>query len=250
VLLAALASAVVLAAGGVTAWKLTSHSGTGTAAAARDAAAPGGAATSAGSGTQSAALPAPADQTASTSPPVVTASPAPTASPVPTTPPAGASPPATSTPAPDPATSSLPSPGDPAGAGDQVAVGIGVTQPQAQSVARFVTKYFSSINHRNYPAFRRLYEPVAVPITSEQAFLDDYRTTTDFGGVLVGLSRTAAGGWAATVTFRSHQKPGDSTYGTGCTDWKVMFFLPRPDRPYLFGPRLSGYPLNGGHACH
>jgi hypothetical protein len=135
-----------------------------------------------------------------------------------------------------------------AGAGDQVAVGPNVAQPQAPSVARFVTKYFAAINQLDYPAYQRLYEPGTQPVTSEPAFSADYRTTTDSSEVLVGLSRTATGGWDASVTFRSHQSVADSASHSACTDWSVSFFLVTPSRPYLFGHYPPGYHATF-HAC-
>jgi hypothetical protein len=140
--------------------------------------------------------------------------------------------------------SSPPPPSPGAAPGGQMVIGAGVTQPQAPRLARFLAKYFTAINHRDYPAYQRLYEPGTQPVTSAQAFHDSYHTTTDYRMALVGLSRMAPGGWVASVTFRSHQSVALSASHSACTDWDVKFFLPTPHRPYLLGTKPPGYPYH------
>jgi hypothetical protein len=121
----------------------------------------------------------------------------------------------------------------PAGA---VPIGAGAArQPGAGQVAAFLGSYFAAINDRDYLTYISLFDGPARPDHDEQQFLDGYSTTTDVDPVLVALTPTAAGGWAATVTFASHQSPAASATHSSCTSWEITLYLEPSGNSYLIG---------------
>ena len=104
-----------------------------------------------------------------------------------------------------------------------------------------MSQYFTAINARDYRGFVSLYEPDAVPMSSRHEFLAGYRTTRDTRETLAGLAPTGGGGWAATVTFTSHQDPADSATHTSCTAWQVTMFLVPNGTSYLIGRHPASY---------
>jgi len=122
-----------------------------------------------------------------------------------------------------------------------VALGAGATrQPGAHHVAAFLGTYFAAVNHHDYRAYIRLFDPQALPIQSSQQFLAAFRSTRDSRAKLVGISPTATGP-AAEVTFDSHQRPADSATQTACTTWHITLFLERHGRAYLIGGPPPSY---------
>ena len=76
---------------------------------------------------------------------------------------------------------------------------------------------------------------------SVQNFNAGYRTTTDSGDTLAGLSATGTDGLAATVTFTSQQRPADSPDHAACDKWNVVLFLTPADGGYLITHSPAGY---------
>lgn len=146
---------------------------------------------------------------------------------------------------PSPATPSTPpasTPPAPAASGGSVTIGAGVGHPaRAAAISAFASQYFTAINTRDYLGYTGLYEPGAVPVANRHQFLAGYRTTHDSHETLVGLAPTGGGGWAATVTFTSHQDPIYSATHTACTAWNVTMFLLPSGTSYLIGHHPASY---------
>ena len=124
---------------------------------------------------------------------------------------------------------------------DAVALGPGARrQPGAHHIAAFLATYFAAINHHDYQAYIRLFDPQSRPIQSKQEFLTGFRSTRDSGAKLVSISPTAAGP-AAEITFDSHQRPADSATQTACTSWRITLFLLPQGRTYLIGQVPATY---------
>src|SRR6266851_883469 len=112
-------------------------------------------------------------------------------------------------------------------------------QPHAQQVAALLRAYFRSINSRDYVGYSHLFIPQMRE--SVQNFNAGYRTTTDSGATLAGLSATGTGGLAATVAFTSQQSPADSPDHAACDKWDVVLFLKPTDGGYLITHSPAGY---------
>jgi hypothetical protein len=110
----------------------------------------------------------------------------------------------------------------------------------ASQVAAFLTRYFTAINRRDYRTYVSLFDSQGQPIPNSRQFHTDYRSTADSHAKLIDLSPITAG-WAATVTFISHQDPAASGTGSACTRWKVMRFLRTEGATYLIEPPPPGY---------
>jgi len=113
-------------------------------------------------------------------------------------------------------------------------------QPGAHHIAAFLATYFAAINHHDYRAYIRLFDPQSRPIQSKQEFLTGFRSTRDSGAKLVSISPTVAGP-AAEITFDSHQRPADSATQTACTSWRITLFLLSQGRTYLIGQVPATY---------
>jgi hypothetical protein len=112
-------------------------------------------------------------------------------------------------------------------------------QPHVQQVAALLKTYFGSINSRDYVGYSRLFIPQMRE--SVQNFNAGYRSTTDSGATLAGLSATGADGLAATVTFTSHQLPADSPDHAACDKWDVVLSLTPTEAGYLIKHSPAGY---------
>lgn len=112
-------------------------------------------------------------------------------------------------------------------------------QAHTQQVAALLKAYFRSINSRDYVGYSRLFIPQMRE--SVQNFNAGYRTTTDSGATLAGLSATGTDGLAATVTFTSHQLPADSHDHATCDKWDVVLFLRPAGGGYLITHSPAGY---------
>lgn len=132
--------------------------------------------------------------------------------------------------------------GPPAASDGTVSIGSAAArQASAGQVAAFLGTYFAAINHRDYQAYISLFDDPARPDRSEQQFLSGYQTTTDSDPVLVALTLTPTGEWAATVTFVSHQSPAASATRSSCTSWDITLYLEPGGNSYLIGLPPPGY---------
>ena len=133
-----------------------------------------------------------------------------------------------------------PSQTSPSGPGTlTIAPGVG-QQPGAAQVASFVQTYFTAINTHNYGQYVALLQPRLRPTYGQ--FNSGYRGTKDSNATLTAISPTA-NGVAASVTFTSHQPPGNSPTHTSCTDWNIILYL----QPHGGGYRIVT-PPPGYHA--
>jgi hypothetical protein len=114
-------------------------------------------------------------------------------------------------------------------------------QASAEQVAAFLGTYFAAINDRDYLAYIRLFEQSARPVRNAQQFASGFSTTTDSDPALVALAPALTGGWAATVTFVSHQNPAASATDSSCTDWNLTLYLVPDGNSYLIGLPPAGY---------
>jgi hypothetical protein len=123
-----------------------------------------------------------------------------------------------------------------------VALGAGVTgNRSAVQVAAFVANYFSAINNRDFASYSALFAPSAATITSARQFKADYGSTHDSKVVLSSLTSTGSGGWAAGISFTSHQSAAESATHTACTAWNITLYLSPSGSSYLIGSPPAGY---------
>jgi hypothetical protein len=113
--------------------------------------------------------------------------------------------------------------------------------PSAPRVVNLLTKYFTAINSHDYPAYLRLLDPQMQRIETAQRFSEGFRSTTDSGATLTGLSTAPDGRLAAVVRFTSHQSPADSPDRTACTHWTITLYLTSSGGGYLIGMPPTGY---------
>jgi hypothetical protein len=111
----------------------------------------------------------------------------------------------------------------------------------AHRVAAFAARYFTAINHRDFGAYRTLFAPGSRPISTRGEFEAAYRSTTDSRVRLSDLAPQAGGGWAAGLSFVSHQNSGQSHTGTACTAWRITLFLIPAGHHYLIVAPPAGY---------
>jgi hypothetical protein len=120
-------------------------------------------------------------------------------------------------------------------------IGTGAAQqPTAGQVAAFFGNYFAAINDRDYQAYMASFNAQARPDYTEQQFRAQFQTTADTAPMLVTLTPSATGGWAATVTFTSHQSPAASATHTSCTNWDLTYYLEPSGTSYVIAPPPSG----------
>ena len=124
-----------------------------------------------------------------------------------------------------------------------VGPGLGA-RPEVRRVAALLDRYFAAVNHRNYPAYERLF---AQRHLTPREFAWGYRTSHDSKAVLAGVS-PLKGGLRATVTFTSHQNPAGSPDHSSCIDWRITLFLHRAGATYQIGMPPNGYRADL-HAC-
>jgi hypothetical protein len=108
-------------------------------------------------------------------------------------------------------------------------------------VAAFVANYFSAINNRDFASYSALFAPSAATITSARQFKADYGSTHDSKVVLSSLTSTGSGGWAAGISFTSHQSAAESATHTACTAWNITLYLSPSGSSYLIGSPPAGY---------
>ena len=113
--------------------------------------------------------------------------------------------------------------------------------PAAASVASFLTGYFTAINAHDYQRFRPLLGPQMQRTETPQKFATGFRSTTDSGAILIGLSALSGGRHAAIVEFTSHQLPADSPDHLACTRWTITLYLQPGGASYLIGIPPPGY---------
>ncbi len=113
--------------------------------------------------------------------------------------------------------------------------------PAAASVASFLTSYFTAINAHDYQRFRALLGPQMQQIETAQRFAAGFRSTTDSGAVLIGLSALPGARHAAIVAFTSHQAPTDSPDHLACTHWTITLYLQPAAGTYVIGVPPAGY---------
>jgi hypothetical protein len=131
--------------------------------------------------------------------------------------------------------------GPPAG---QVTVAVApaaAREPAAASVASFLTSYFTAINAHDYQRFMPLLDQRMQQIETAQRFAAGFRSTTDSGAVLIGLSPVTGGRLAAIVQFTSHQSPADSPDHLACTHWTITLYLRPGGTGHLLGVPPPGY---------
>jgi hypothetical protein len=117
----------------------------------------------------------------------------------------------------------------------------------AQQVGTFASRYFTAINERNYGAYVALFAPNGQLVPTRGQFESGYRSTADSRATLASLAPIAGGGWAAGLSFVSHQAVAQSRTGTPCTAWRITLFLAPDGSGYLIGSpppdyRSSYYP--------
>lgn len=118
--------------------------------------------------------------------------------------------------------------------------------PGAPSVADFLDQYFAAINSHDYQSYVALLSPNLQQDMTAQQFDSGYRSTSDTGETLTGISTAADGDTVAAVTFTSHQDPADSVdHKEACTDWKISLFLEQANTGYLIDQPPGNY-----HAAH
>lgn len=125
-------------------------------------------------------------------------------------------------------------------------IGIAVTRaaagnPAAPQVVDFLVSYFTAINAHDYPAFRRLLDPVMQRIETAQRFRTGFRSTVDSGAALISLATPPGGRLAAGISFTSHQSPVDSPDRSACTSWAITLYLEPTDSGYVIGPPPASY---------
>jgi hypothetical protein len=118
-------------------------------------------------------------------------------------------------------------------------------EASAPMVAAFLATYFEAINSRDYQAYLSLFEP-ALRQTYQQ-FQKGYASTSDSSPVLAQLAPTAVG-FAASVSFTSHQQPADSVTRTSCTLWGITLYLKPHGDTYIIVRPPANYRAQY-HAC-
>jgi hypothetical protein len=110
--------------------------------------------------------------------------------------------------------------------------------PVAHQVVTFLETYFRAVNQHDYPAYSGLLARRLRPTVRQ--FTSGYRSTSDSGAVLTGLS-AGPHGLAAAVTFISHQDPALSPDHSACTKWGITLYLRPHGASYLIVPPPHGY---------
>jgi hypothetical protein len=133
-------------------------------------------------------------------------------------------------------------PAGPAGGNATVAVAPGVARnPHAAPIVTLLTTYFTAINSHDFSSYQALLNPQMKRSVTLSRFAAGYRSTTDSGATLAGISAAPDGRTIATVTFTSHQDPADSPDRSACTNWSIRLYLQRAGGGYLIGPAVPGY---------
>jgi hypothetical protein len=93
-----------------------------------------------------------------------------------------------------------------------------------------------------------LFAPGRRPISTRGEFEAASRSTTDSRVRVGDLAPQAGGGWAAGLSFVSHQNSGQSHTGTTCTAWRITVFLIPAGHHYLIVAPPAGY-RSASRAC-
>lgn len=147
--------------------------------------------------------------------------------------------PSSSQPAPAPSPTPTSTLSAPAGAVSIAAAA--ATSPAASQVLALAGRYFTAINERDYSAYSSLLDPQMQHDNPAASFAAGYATTTDSAETITGISGTASGDLAVTVTFTSHQDPADSPDNSSCTNWGITLYLVLRGSGYLIGMPPSSY---------
>jgi len=134
-----------------------------------------------------------------------------------------------------------PSAGPPAGHATVAVAPAAAREPAAASVASFLTGYFTAINAHDYQRFMPLLDRQMRQTETARRFAAGFRSTTDSGAVLIGLSPVRGGRLAAIVQFTSHQSPADSPDHLACTHWTITLYLRPGGTGFLLGVPPPGY---------
>jgi hypothetical protein len=110
-------------------------------------------------------------------------------------------------------------------------------EPQAETL---LSHYFHAINTHNYTEYLNTQNPVLKAHESQSNFDSGYSSSTDSRMTLTALSANGSG-LTATVTFTSHQSPGQSVDNSACNAWTLNLYLVPQGTGYLIGPSPSGY---------
>ncbi len=139
------------------------------------------------------------------------------------------SPPASASPTPSPTLSLVAiAPGVPASA----------AEPQVETL---LSHYFNGINTHSYAEYASTLNAAEQAKQTQAEFASGYSSTTDSKMTLTGLSSADNGDLTATVTFTSHQSPGQSVDKSACNNWTLNLYLAPQGAGYLIGPAPSGY---------
>ncbi len=100
-----------------------------------------------------------------------------------------------------------------------------VDHPQREEVRALLQEYFYAINLGDYWRWATTVVDERVASTSEQAWRDEYRTTTDGSIRVLRLEPRPGGGVLALLTFTSVQDPADAPPDApfGCLRWRVTY---------------------------
>lgn len=109
------------------------------------------------------------------------------------------------------------------------------------AVQQLLSKRFHGINTHNYAEYASTLTAREQGNQPESKFNSGYASTVDSGMTLTALSQTPTG-LAATVTFTSHQNPGDSIDGSACNTWTSTYYLVPNGSGYLIDSAPAGSP--------
>jgi hypothetical protein len=114
--------------------------------------------------------------------------------------------------------------------------------PAAPGITAFLDKYFTSINDRDYEAYKALRSPQMATGFTKSVFDSGYGSTVDSGELLTRISSASDGDSVAHVTFTSRQSAAESPTRTTCDRWTISFYLmPDGSGGYLMDTPPSGY---------
>jgi hypothetical protein len=111
-------------------------------------------------------------------------------------------------------------------------------EPQVETL---LSHYFHGINTHDYAEYASTLTAAQLAKQPQSQFESGYSSTTDSGMTLTGLADSGSGGLTATVTFTSHQSPGQSVDNSACNAWTLNLYLVPQGNGYLIGPSPAGY---------
>src|SRR5487761_1206188 len=113
---------------------------------------------------------------------------------------------------------------------------------QRQAILSLLGQYFDVINRHDYPGYLALLTREEQQDWTAALFASGFRSTTDSGGALTGISPAPDGRPVAAVTFTSRQSPAVSVnHSETCTRWHILLFLEQDGHGYLIGDPPPGY---------